>query len=166
LQTQNQGIPAENFFLVHTLADLLTKCQINHDNDKIIEVTLGLAESVIKSLAKFKQERNSLDLGEKGLNYYDKRNMREFLIQSKNGCLNSELDILTYLSKPLINLLLRKVDLEASKKVELVCRLIYGTLSLSNLNWIITKNIILLKSWLRTAGVSYSESEIISYLVE
>jgi len=121
---------------------------------------------VLNGLGSCKKTRKALNLGEENLNYYDKSFMAEFLIQSKNGCLNSEIDVLTYLSHPVMVLILKRIYLETQNKLSFACKLIYGTLDLSNVNWIATKNVLLFKNWLRVADSSLSEKNLIDYLVQ
>ena len=110
---------------------------------------MKLTERVIGGLLSSRNPRKSMDLEVGKVNYYDKTAMTDYLLQSKNGCLNSDLDLFTYLCHPLLTLILKKIELDAATKNSYACRLIHGALHLSNINWVATKNILLYKTWLR-----------------
>ena len=100
------------------------------------------------------------------MNYYDRTVMGAFLVKSKNGSLESEIDALTYLSQPLMTILLRKIEIEAEKKLAVACKLIGSTFGRDNVNWICTKNILMLKNWLRVSSSSFSDKKVISHLAK
>ena len=65
-----------------------------------------------------------------------------------------------------MSILLNKIELDTSKKLSLACKLISSTFNRSNVNWICTKNILMLKNWLRVSGGSFSEKKVVSYLAK
>lgn len=150
-KVSGKELKAEDFFYVLTLMNFISKSQISSGKKKLKKVIEQLAEkyssleSNIEKISKFQEENGQLAIE----NFYNKRIMEQFLLESKNGCLKSSTDILTYISKPLIKVILKKVDFDNEVKNKLVCKILKSTLNLGNLNWVVTENLLSYKKWLR-----------------
>jgi hypothetical protein len=88
------------------------------------------------------------------------------LLESKNGCLKSNLDVLTYISQPLTQIVLKKLDIDFDKKNALLTKILGSTLSLSNFNWVVTQNLTNYKFWLRTQGSKGQHTQILKNLAD
>ena len=158
-----------DFFLMLTLLDLLSKSQFESNNQNIKNLVQRVVQKMSTLTKNLKKDTDNLfdsngQIANK--NFYDKSLMSSLLLESKNGSLKSTQDLITYISQPLTKLILKKVNFTVSEKNELVCQILESTLFLDNLNWIVTKNLVLYKNWLRTAGGKYSHTKILQHIQE
>jgi hypothetical protein len=169
-------IAAEDFFLVHTLFNLLSKSQLGSHSAKIKKLVSKVCQNLSKMDFSEKEQLSAVtsefydengQIAEKS--FYDKTHMGKLLLESKNGCLKSGKDIKTYISQPLTQLVLKKLDFTFEEKNSLMGKILENTLHLDNMNWIVTENLVQYRQWLRIgkdAQKKASYTLVLTYLVE